>query len=270
MNDHKKDTPENPLETMNVRKAGTMFIVLVIFSIVFISGMLYASDGAKIGLYREGGDTGGGTVAQPEEPTEPAVVQPVEVLSADESDVFSVRSNDAPRGNGDILLIEYSDFECPFCQRFHDVVKTLVDEGEVTWVYRHLPLSFHPTADEAAKLADCARIHGGVDAFWTFTDSVFSTDSANSPDPIVAYRKLGTDAGLSESQMDGCLAAGSESTEVVNQHGRDAQTYGVEGTPGSFLVNTKTNAVERIPGAFPLEDPAGGPNVRDLLKKVRG
>ncbi|MDE0243120.1 MAG: DsbA family protein [Candidatus Kaiserbacteria bacterium] len=272
MNDHKKDTPENPLETMNVRKAGTLFIVLVIFSIIFISGMLYASNGAKVNLHKN--TDGGDTVKQPETPPAPAPTEvqpePEEVLSASDSDVFSVRDNDATRGDGDILLIEYSDFECGFCQRFHSVVKALVDDGSVTWVYRHLPLSFHETADEAAKLADCARIHGGDDLFWTFTDSVFASDSVNTPDPVAAYRKLGLSAGLTDSQMDACLESGSPSSQVVSQHGADAQAYGVNGTPGSFLVNTKTGAVERIPGAFPLEDPTGGPNVRDLISKVRG
>ena len=56
-----------------------------------------------------------------------------------------------------ILLIEYSDFECPFCQQFHPTVKALVADGSVTWVYRHLPLDFHPTAFDGAVVSACVQ-----------------------------------------------------------------------------------------------------------------
>ena len=256
---------ENPLENMSVRKAGTLLVVLVIFSIIFIAGMLYASNGARVGFNPK---------------VNPKVVPAERNINLDgddlsegglsiDSEVFSVRKNDVTRGEGDVLLIEYSDFECGFCKRFHPVVQSLVDSGEVTWVYRHLPLSFHDTADEAAKIADCARINRGADAFWQFTDSVFAGNAVSAADPVAAYRSIGLAVGLTDAQMDACLLPESESSRVVRQHQQDAQLLGVSGTPGSILVNPRTRLMERIPGAFPLEDPSGGPNVRDLLKKVQ-
>ena len=266
---------ENPLETLSIRKAGTLLVVLVIFSIIFISGMMYASDGARISLYDGGGESDRPSQPNPSDPddggdlpNQPPFEGP-ETIKASDSDVFSVRKNDATKGNGDILLIEYSDFECSFCKRFHPVVQALVDRGDVTWIYRHMPLPFHETADEAAKIADCARIHKGDDGFWQVTDGIFDGDPAASGDPIAAYRQIALSAGLNDSQIDECLLPNSESSKVIDQHQADAQAFGVNGTPGSFLVNTKTGRVERIPGAFPLDDPTGGPSVSSILSTVR-
>lgn len=86
--------------------------------------------------------------------------------------------NDYFRGdpNAEIAIIEYSDYECPFCQRVHPTMQQLVDqyEGKVMWVYRHYPLSFHAGAMPLAIGAECAGELGGNDAFWEFTDKVMS------------------------------------------------------------------------------------------------
>ena len=83
------------------------------------------------------------------------------------------------RGNADapIKLVEYSDFECPFCGRFHSEAEALIDQsnGQVAWVYRHLPLvSLHPNARELAEVSECVAEIAGNDAFWEYTDIVFS------------------------------------------------------------------------------------------------
>ena len=87
--------------------------------------------------------------------------------------LLQIRDNDIVRGNNDILLIEYSDYECPFCQRFHGTAQTLVDTNQVAWVYRHLPLPFHATAKDGAIIGECVRIHKGMEAAWRYTDGVF-------------------------------------------------------------------------------------------------
>ena len=87
--------------------------------------------------------------------------------------VLQIQENDITKGDADILLIEYSDYECPFCGRFHPTAQALADSGKVTWVYRHLPLPFHPTAKDGAVIADCVRINKGMRAAWTYTDGVF-------------------------------------------------------------------------------------------------
>jgi len=81
------------------------------------------------------------------------------------------------RGSGSpsITIIEYSDLECPFCARVHDTFKQIVDEHtDVTWVYRHLPLSFHPQAMPAAIASECVAREEGNEAFWNFADTIFA------------------------------------------------------------------------------------------------
>jgi protein-disulfide isomerase len=80
------------------------------------------------------------------------------------------------RGNKDakIAVIEYSDFECPFCHRVHPTYKQIMDKygDNVMWVYRHFPLSFHQDAEPLAIGSECASELGGSDAFWAFADQI--------------------------------------------------------------------------------------------------
>jgi protein-disulfide isomerase len=77
-----------------------------------------------------------------------------------------------------IVLIEYSDFQCPFCQMIHVTLKQIVSEsnGEVAWVYRHFPLyQIHPQAEPAANASECIFDQLGDSAFWTFANTVFES-----------------------------------------------------------------------------------------------
>ncbi len=94
------------------------------------------------------------------------------------------KTNDHIRGNPNapVSLIEYSDFECPFCKRFHDTAKQIVQQygGKVNWVYRHFPLDFHnPAAQREAEAAECAAELGGNEAFWRFTDLIYTRTLSN-------------------------------------------------------------------------------------------
>ena len=231
---------------------GIAVAVLLVLGITFYAGVLHGEKNA------------GYAPLPPENPAEP-VNQPETANNLRDvpqfADILRVRESDAVSGTGDILLIEYSDYECPFCKRFHPTVQRLVDEGAVRWIYRHYPLPFHETADEGARLAECVRIHRGNDAFWDYTNGVFKVESAELS--VALYRGLATESGLSPAQADECLESGSAADSVVSVHNGDAGILGVNGTPGSFLVNTATGAFEQIPGALPYEA------VRDILNAVR-
>lgn len=75
-----------------------------------------------------------------------------------------------------ITMIEFSDFQCPYCARAHPTVTQIVAEsdGEINWVYRHLPLGNHPAAYPASVASECARELNGDDAFWAFADALFA------------------------------------------------------------------------------------------------
>jgi len=89
-----------------------------------------------------------------------------------------LRDSDHVRGKKDakVLMIEYTDFECPFCQRFHPTTKQALTEygDQVAHVIRHYPLrSIHPSAQKLAEGAECAAELGGNEAFWNYADAVF-------------------------------------------------------------------------------------------------
>ncbi len=223
----------------------TAFAVLIAIAAVFYAGLMHGKSGTVAVAPPAGG--GGGEVA----PSEPQVAPDLNILA--------IRDSDAPQGNGDIVLIEYSDYECPFCQQFHKTAQALVDSGEVTWIYRHLPLPFHATAKDGAVLGECVKTHRGSEAFWTYTNNVFAASTLN----LETYKALAQDIGISEAQIDGCLATDSNEQRSVEQDIQDAQKMGVNGTPGSFLVNTKTKGVQSIPGALPVDQ------VRNMLKAIQ-
>lgn len=91
-----------------------------------------------------------------------------------------VDENDHIRGdeNAQVTIIEYSDYDCPFCSRFHETMKQVVDEydGQVRWVYRHFPLpQLHPNATAVAEASECVAAQEGEDAYWAFSDKYFAT-----------------------------------------------------------------------------------------------
>ena len=229
-------------EKNNTNSMITALAVLITIAAVFYAGMMHGKSGTVAPSPPTAGDNA--------PPPGPPPITP-------DIDVLMIQDNDAVRGSGDIVLVEYSDFGCGYCKRFHPTVQTLVDNGEVAWVYRHL--SFR--AREGAIISECVKEHKGKEAFWAYTDSVFALETGALN--FETFKSLGRDAGLSDTQMDACLLAGSNAQKTVEQQMNDAQNMGVNGTPGSFLINTKTKAVQSIPGALPLTQ------IQGILEAVR-
>jgi protein-disulfide isomerase len=87
----------------------------------------------------------------------------------------AVTDKDHLIGNKDarFQLVEYSDFECPFCKKFHPTATKLYKENsDIAWVYRHFPLDFHATAQKSAEASECIAKLGGNDAFWKFNETI--------------------------------------------------------------------------------------------------
>lgn len=148
-----------------------------------------------------------------------------------------------------VAVVEYSDFECPFCQRHHPTMQQIMDtyQDDVVWVYRHFPLSFHPNAQKAAEASECANELGGNDAFWKFTDGVFTLD-ALSNDAFVTVAK---NIGLNEAKFKSCLDS-SKYAQHVQDDMSGGSAAGVSGTPGTIVVNLKTDENRIISGAVPF------------------
>lgn len=111
--------------------------------------------------------------------------------SQTEIDIDPVTDKDHIIGSkdADIVVIEYSDLECPFCSRFHTTMHQVVKDydGKVAWVFRHLPLEqLHPNAFNKAISAECVYELGGNEKFWAYIDSLFKTSEPKKPvfDPV--------------------------------------------------------------------------------------
>ncbi len=157
--------------------------------------------------------------------------------------------------NAEVSLIEYSDFECPFCKRFHSTAKEVVDsfDGRVNWVYRHFPLAFHnPGAQKQAEASECASALGGNEAFWRYADGIYErTKSNGSGFPLDNLAPLANEIGLDGKKFQACLESGQYTARVKEDFIEGTQ-IGISGTPGNIILNNETGAVKLKPGAIPL------------------
>jgi protein-disulfide isomerase len=160
-------------------------------------------------------------------------------------------------GNPDaeISLIEYSDFECPFCKKFHSTAKRLIEtyDGKVNWVYRHFPLSFHnPGALKQAVASECAGELGGNDAFWQYTDGIYErTRSGGTGFPESRLVPLAEELGLDGAAFKDCLVSGRHMARIEADLA-DGQRAGISGTPGNIFLNNRTGEVRVRSGAVPI------------------
>lgn len=219
--------------------------VLVLCTVGFFILLGMVLSGSGISLGSGGGDK---VAAEPSAPSAPdGAGQPSFNKPA------SVSGDDHVRGNKDakVTLIEYSDLQCPFCQRFHSVAKQLVDQsgGKVRWVYRSYPLSqIHPLAQKSAEASECVASLKGNDAYWNFVDAVFAGQSGLSEAMLL---DTGAKIGVNRSALDNCLKSGKFTARVAATQA-DGDKSGVQGTPATFVM-AADGSFEVIPGALPYE-----------------
>ncbi|UTW13427.1 DsbA family protein [Marinobacterium rhizophilum] len=155
-----------------------------------------------------------------------------------------------------ISLIEYSDFECPYCKRFHTTARQLIDQsdGKVNWVYRHYPLNFHnPGAQKQAEASECAHELGGNEAFWRYTDALYQrTRSGGEGFPLEQLTPLAEAQGLEGARFQACIDSERHKGRV-QQDFDEGVAAGITGTPGNILVHNSTGEVRLRSGAKPLQ-----------------
>lgn len=201
------------------------------------------------------GSRSGGTLAAGGNPT-PAPSAPRPTQPNQVGRVKAVAKDDHIRGanNPQVTLIEYSDFECPFCKRFHQTMQQVMItyQDQVAWAYRHFPLSFHANAQKEAEASECANELGGNDAFWKYTDAIFERTTSNGTGfALNQLVPLAKELGLPEAKFKECLDSGKYAAHV-NQDLAEGQQSGVNGTPGTFVVS-QDGKQQYIPGALPWE-----------------
>jgi len=169
--------------------------------------------------------------------------------------------NDPIIGNMDaeITIIEFSDFQCPFCARFHvQTLPTIMDEyinkGTVKLVFRDFPIqSIHPNALPASVAAECANEQK---KFKEMHDVLFEKQNKWSNQNIETvmntFSQYASDLGLEEKAFDSCLKNGKY-IEEIQKDLDDGRTYGISGTPGFFIGNDQIGFIE-LKGAQPFEN----------------
>lgn len=158
------------------------------------------------------------------------------------------------RGNPEasIVLVEFSDYECPFCSRFHDAPKNIVanSNGQIAWAWKHFPLSFHPNATPAAVAAECVNKLAGGEKFWQFSDFLIANQQTLSEE---LYKGEAVKLGIDQRIFSACLKDAQMATNVDNEL-NEGSTLGVNGTPNTFIVRNeggKYTVLESISGALP-------------------
>ncbi|OGC88781.1 hypothetical protein A2419_03455 [Candidatus Adlerbacteria bacterium RIFOXYC1_FULL_48_26] len=149
-----------------------------------------------------------------------------------------------------IVLIEYSDFQCPFCEVIYPTLKKIVDEsnGQISLVYRQFPLTtLHPQALPAAHASECIAAQLGNDGFWKYADTVFKNQAQLS----TSYSaQLAQQLGADMTKYNQCIA-NSTYQKNIDADSQEVQAIGGSGTPYVVVLNTKTGKAAVIPGALP-------------------
>ncbi len=150
-----------------------------------------------------------------------------------------------------IVLVEYSDFQCPYCQMIYPSIKQIVSQsnGQIAWVMREFPLyQIHPNAMPGADAAECIAEQKGSDAFWKFADTVFADQTKISPE---YFAQLAQGLGVNMVTYNSCVSSHKYAARI-NQETADAEQSGGNGTPYTVVINTKTGKQYPISGALPL------------------
>lgn len=203
---------------------------------------------------------GNGSNSVAQAPTDNQGEQQVPQPSGSTDAVNPVTSEDHIKGNIDapVKIVEYSDFECPFCKRFHDTMNQVMDEygkdGQVAWVYRQFPLDqLHPVkARREAIASECAAELGGNDGFWQFSDRFFElTPSNNQTDLDTIIPQIVREIGLNESAFNECLDSGRYD-DHIEEDIQNAVATGGRGTPWSVVIGPDGTTYP-LNGAQPYE-----------------
>ncbi|MFA6520601.1 MAG: thioredoxin domain-containing protein [Candidatus Paceibacterota bacterium] len=178
-----------------------------------------------------------GTAPQPINPTndpnDRSATMNVKKVSADEHVLGNI---DAP-----VVIVEYSDTECPFCKSFHNTMHEVISQNDnkVSWVFRHYPIpSLHPKAFYEAEATECAWEQGGNNAFWQYIDEVFKRTESNNKLEVSELPKIAQAIGLDVAKFNSCLDSGKYKDKIqasIDEKNKSGQI----GTPFNVIMTKK-------------------------------
>lgn len=144
-----------------------------------------------------------------------------------------------------IQIVEFSDFQCPYCSRGAETMHAVVKKygSKVSLTFKHYPLPFHERAIPASEMSMCVKKVGGDDKFWKFHDITFKNQDKLDQESLMKYAK---DSGANEAKVKECFEKG-EFKEAVAKDMEYGNKVGVRSTP-TFFVNG-----QMVAGALPVE-----------------
>ena len=209
-------------DQLTLWKAGT-----VIFAVLFVVSLF------------TGGFSGEDEAAPVRQPTQqqPTGNAPEQVAYADVDIKGEPCTGDK---DADVVIVEFTDYQCPFCQRaFQNTfpeIKKLIDKGDVRYCVKDYPLPFHTEADEASIAANCAA-EQDAEKYWDMHDKLFENQGAwsGNSDVKTVFTGYAKDIGLKESAFNKCMDDSKQAAEV-QEDVTEGSAAGVSGTP-SFTIN---------------------------------
>lgn len=159
--------------------------------------------------------------------------------------------------NADIIIVEYADFECPYCKEFQKTMDKIMDlygkKGEVAWVFRHFPIvESHPNAMEAAIASECVAEIRGQESFWRFADVIFSISNLTSEKIDLVVKNF----GISEEEYGRCKNSNHHKVKIERDIADGDKLYEFEndfGTPYNIIFS-KNGTSLTVMGSLPLEN----------------
>lgn len=220
---------------------GLMCGISGVSTLALIGFFVLAFSGQGVNLAKENGNNNTNAAVNV---NQPAANEPTEEVSY--TPVPAVTSDDHVKGseNAKVTLIEYSDFECPYCFNHKGTTDKIIQNygDQVRVIFRHYPLSFHSNAQKAAEASECAAEQG---KFWEMYDKIFAANEAGTMG-VDKWKEEAKNLGLNTKKFNECLDSGKYASEIAAEE-EAGLAAGVEGTPTTFVNG------ELVSGAIPYE-----------------
>lgn len=150
--------------------------------------------------------------------------------------------------NSNLVLVEFTDLQCPFCAKFHPSVESVVKTNNIKLVTKHFPLSFHQYAKDYAVMFECIARNNGANQAYNFVDSLFKVNldkrgAVNLEDGLTEAKKF----GLSDASFNSCKSDSSITNKIQGNFDEGIK-LGINGTPALYIMNTSTKKAVRVNG----------------------
>lgn len=159
---------------------------------------------------------------------------------------ISISKEDPVRGNpeGKVVIVEFSDFECPYCLKFQSTGKQILEKygDKIKWVFKDFPLDFHKNAMSAHLAASCVYKFK-PEKFWQFYDTIFHPNRTNEVFQIEFLKKTAINLGIKVQDFENCIQD-PKTKEKIENNIAEGTKNGVSGTPAFFINGRKVTGAQ--------------------------